>query len=294
MHNSVRMQLLSAGFAALVSVTAIACSLGGTEPTTSAPEPPTPRALLFVQPSVSAIAQGDSGVFAVRIVALESGGLVEVNVTGAPVGVIVSVTDKATTGFETTAMVRIKVAADAALRTDSLHVRAIRNGVLMIAETVLLTVFADPLCPSNGVVCAQWARSAAASSQYTPGDWSASAATGVPNVNGCSDDVRAWASVEANGVDWLELTYEKPVIPTEINVYENYGVSSIVKVEIVDLVGASHTVFVAEARRESCPRVLRIPVTFSSPVVGVRISLDQRVINDWNEIDAVFLIGKRP
>ena len=293
MRNSVRKQLLSAGFVALVSVTAIACSLGGTEPTPSAPEPPTPRVRLFV-PTGSAIAQGDSGVFPVRIVALEPGGVVEVNVTGAPFGVVVSVTDKATTGFETTAIVRIKVAVDAAVRTDSLHVRAIRNGVLMIAEPVLLTVFADPLCPSNGAVCAQWARSANASSQYTPGDWSASAATGVPNVNGCSDDVRAWASIEANGVDWLELSYEKPVIPTEINVYENYGVSSIVKVEIVDLAGASHTVFVAEARRESCPRVLRIPVTFSSPDVGVRISLDQRVINDWNEIDAVYLIGKRP
>jgi hypothetical protein len=77
-------------------------------------------------------------------------------------------------------------------------------------------------------VCAQWARSAGASSEYSPGDWSASAAIGIPNVNGCADDVRAWASIEPNGVDWLELSYEKPVIPTEINVYENYGVSSIV------------------------------------------------------------------
>jgi hypothetical protein len=75
---------------------------------------------------------------------------VEVNVTGAPSGVIISVTDNVTTGFETTALVRIKVAADAAVRTDTLRVRAIRNGILLITETVLLTVFADPLCPSNG------------------------------------------------------------------------------------------------------------------------------------------------
>jgi hypothetical protein len=61
---------------------------------------------------------------------------------------------------------------------------------------------------------------------------------------------------EANGVDWLELTYEKPVIPTEINVYEKLrGEFDREGRNSWTLSGRSHTVFVAEARRESPVRV---------------------------------------
>lgn len=48
----------------------------------------------------------------------------------------------------------------------------------------------------------------------------------------------------------------------------------------------------APAPVDECPRVFSIPVTgVDVPVVAVRIHLDQREGGNWNEIDAVELVG---
>ena len=73
---------------------------------------------------------------------------------------------------------------------------------------------------------------ATASTEYTSDEWSAFQATGAPNAEGCNDDPRAWANLEFDGVDWLELTYAQPVRPSEIRIHEVWGVGSIVKVEV--------------------------------------------------------------
>jgi Big-like domain-containing protein len=142
---------------------------------------------------------------------------------------------------------------------------------------------------------AQWATGATASTQYTTSEWSALQATGAPNAVGCNDDPRAWATLEADGVDWLELTYDQPVRPTEIRIHEVWGVGSIVKVEVKDLAGEYHTVYTAQPTGvQFCPRTLTIAVKGVTEMVStVRVSLDQRVIFDWNEIDAVRLAGYR-
>jgi hypothetical protein len=94
--------------------------------------------------------------------------------------------------------------------------------------------------------------------------------------------------------DWLELVYAESVHATEIRVHETLGVSSLVTVEVKDGAGAYHTVYTAQPVITACPRVLAIPVTNISPTVrAVRLSFDQRTLNNWNEIDAVKLIGTR-
>ena len=72
------------------------------------------------------------------------------------------------------------------------------------------------------------------------------------------------------------------------------GVGSIVKVEVKDVGGEYHTVYTAQPWPQACPRVLTIPVTsVAARVSTVRVSVDQRVLVDWNEIDAVRLAGYR-
>ena len=147
----------------------------------------------------------------------------------------------------------------------------------------------------EGMLVSQWAVGATASAEYTSGEWSAMQATGAPNVTGCTDDPNAWATSSQDGVDWLEVTYAQPVRPSEIRIHEVYGVGSIVRVEVKDASGGYHTVYSTQpVAPQACPRVLTIPVTsVSAKVSAVRVSVDQRVLFDWNEIDAVQLIGYR-
>lgn len=140
----------------------------------------------------------------------------------------------------------------------------------------------------------QWASTATASSQYDLELWSSAQATGAPNVASCDDESRAWASADPD-FDWLELQYLTPVRPSEIRIYEVWQPGSIVKVEVKDLSGAYHSVYTASPKAHlGCLRTLSIPVTtFTEPVTAVRLTLDQRVLSDWNEVDAVRLLGYR-
>ena len=84
------------------------------------------------------------------------------------------------------------------------------------------------------------------------------------------------------------------MVPTLITIFENYGVSSIVRVEVIDTDGRYHTVHTASAAKATCPRRLEIDVSaLTFEVKAVRINTDQRLLNDWNEIDAVQLMGVR-
>ena len=139
----------------------------------------------------------------------------------------------------------------------------------------------------------QWAFSATASSEYGNPDWAATQATGAPDTPECGDYQTAWASSASDGVDWLELSYEFPVVPGRINIYETHSPGFIVRVEVVDEDGYYYTIWEGEpASVDECPRVLSIPVTgIDSPVAGVRIHLDQSEGGNWNEIDAAELVG---
>lgn len=139
----------------------------------------------------------------------------------------------------------------------------------------------------------QWASGARASSEYSNPDWSAIQATGAPDTAGCADLYTAWASQTSYGVDWIELTYPTPVIPTEINIYESYTPDYVTLVEVLDIQGNYWPVYNATgAALTDCPYVLTIPVAnISTYVYGVRVTVDQTNASYWNEIDAVELVG---
>lgn len=274
MRHIIPKHLIRRGLALLGTAAAVGCS--STEPGVIA---------LVILPTSASISQGGSSTVAATVT--RSGGFtgtVDLTVTGTPTGVTGVVSNVRTTGLVTSATVTINVNATTAPGTYSLVVHGTGTGVSEATAAFALTVTAALL--------EQWAGSATASSEYTATEWSANQATGQPNVAACADDARAWSSLEANGVDWLELVYQVSVRPTEIRVHEVFGVSSIVKVEVREGAGTYRTVYTAQPGSQTCPRVLIIPVTgISATVAVVRLSFDQRTLNDWNEIDAVKLIG---
>ncbi len=145
----------------------------------------------------------------------------------------------------------------------------------------------------------QWAVSAAASSEYSSPDWGAVQAVGAPDtlINECADAVTAWASAGSDTVEWLELSYATPVVPTEINILQTHSPDQVVQVDVVDSNGTYHTIYTGTPENlwEKCPYTLTIPVEADYAVTGVKITIDQSVIDPtWNEIDAVELVGYAP
>jgi DNA-binding beta-propeller fold protein YncE len=142
----------------------------------------------------------------------------------------------------------------------------------------------------------QWASSAVASSEWGNPDWSAMQATGAPDtiIEECEDATTAWASAGSDTVEWIELSYDIPVTPTEINIIQTHSPDQVVLVEVVDLGGEYHSVYTGTPENlwELCPYTLSISLDVDFEVDTVKITVDQSVIGaTWNEIDAVELVG---
>jgi len=148
--------------------------------------------------------------------------------------------------------------------------------------------------PARQELIRQWASSAYASSEYGNPDWSAGQATGAPDTLECGDTSTAWASYDNFTVEWIEVRFETPVVPTEINIYESHTPTQVSRVEVVDMQGIYHEVFTAEPKMApDCPYILSAPVTGADyEAVGVKITIDQSQLGlPWDEIDAVELVG---
>jgi hypothetical protein len=139
----------------------------------------------------------------------------------------------------------------------------------------------------------QYAVSAVASSEYTDATWSAMQATGAPDVTQCGDIPQAWASERSGTEEWIELTYAERVRPTEVRIHESFNPGSVVRVDVKLASGQLQAVYTAApAIIEECPRTLTVPITgVQDKILTVRLSVDQRLVGNWSEIDAVQLKG---
>ena len=141
----------------------------------------------------------------------------------------------------------------------------------------------------------QWATSATATSQYGSNSWSALQATGKPDTETCGDNGTAWASETSTGEDSIELTFDQFVIPTQVNIYQTYSPGSITRVELVNR--DSGTVLKVNKSNDKpgktpCPGIFTLNIDgVEQAVNGVVIYLDQTIGGNWNEIDAVELVG---
>ncbi|HOU12534.1 MAG TPA: hypothetical protein PKZ84_05420 [Anaerolineae bacterium] len=140
----------------------------------------------------------------------------------------------------------------------------------------------------------QWAAAAEASSQFGFPDWAVNRATGAPEIQACKDDSRAWASARGNGVEWLRLTYARPVYAMEVRVYQSFGRGAISRISLIDETGAVQRIWEGTDTAEPCPGALVVSVPQTAVrIVGVLVDLDESRTGFWNQIDAVELIGVR-
>lgn len=136
-----------------------------------------------------------------------------------------------------------------------------------------------------------------ASSEYrTSGDYSASRATGAPDVTRSGDSLKAWASRLADsGPEWLERTYSNAVVATAVRVRQVFNPGAIQRIELLEAAGSSSTVFSGvDTNLYPSGQIAWFVVNFAptaQPVKRVRLSLDSARVKGWNEIDAVQLVA---
>ena len=145
---------------------------------------------------------------------------------------------------------------------------------------------------NQGTTMRQWAITAVASSEYTDSSWNATQTTGEPTITECGDNGYAWASEAFDTLEWLEVSYTTPVIPVQVNIYETFNPGQIVKVELLDVDNIYHEVYTAKVQARACPGVLTIDISSADyQAISVRVTVDQSVVRNWAEIDAVELVG---
>lgn len=144
----------------------------------------------------------------------------------------------------------------------------------------------------------QWAIAAEAGSQYGSGaQYAPKQATGAPDVPQADDHGNAWCPAQrTGGTEWLELTYERPVIPREVRVRQSYGAVGIIKIEGIEPDGSRHVLWegrdpdAAEHAREIKWFVVSAGKR-DKPVNKLRLTINLDAHSGWKQIDAVQLVG---
>ncbi len=156
---------------------------------------------------------------------------------------------------------------------------------------VLLMLFIVPTFAQDEL--RQWVSSASATSEYSKTDWSAQQTIGEPDTKKCGDAKTAWASLTQDTIEELTVYFDTPVIPSELNIHQNYGRGSIAAVELIPQDGSSNIAMRGTADDGTdCPGVFTVNISdIQDPIIGVLIKVDQRSAKKWNEIDAVELVG---
>jgi len=170
--------------------------------------------------------------------------------------------------------------------------------LLAVGMSFVMVVGILPAAAQDDGLAHQWASSASATSEYSSTDYNAMQATGQPNTSECKDAVTAWASSGAqNPKEALTLYFDNAVWATQVNIYETYTPGSITGIALIPAAGGDPISVPNSADPGTkCPGVFSIdlPTDISSTVNGVIIYLDQRKLANWNEIDAVELVGNWP
>lgn len=149
----------------------------------------------------------------------------------------------------------------------------------------------------------QWAVSATASSTYATdkapeasGPYTPHASLGAPDVERFSDSGNAWAAETADkGIEWLEVKFANPVQATELRVRQSYWPGAIIKVEQLDEAGLRHTMWQGVDEEQNDGTIVWFKRSFAKTdyrVTGARITLATNAVPDWNQIDAVQLLGE--
>lgn len=118
-------------------------------------------------------------------------------------------------------------------------------------------------------------------------------ATGAPDTHRPGDHGTAWAPKTRNGgVEWLQLSYGKPVSADGVVIYATHHPGAVVRVTFIGDDGAETELWSGEdpTAPEAAMGVSFIPLD-GVTVECIRIYLDCSKVSGWNEIDAVGLVS---
>ncbi len=122
----------------------------------------------------------------------------------------------------------------------------------------------------------------------------------IGEANGICDAMtlgasRGWRQAEENGgTEWIELRYATPVFPFSVEVYESLNPGTVVNISVRNPEGNWQEVWAGDDTVTVCPAVMRVRFpTLDFPVDIIRVELNTSLVDGWNEIDAVKLIGFR-
>lgn len=121
--------------------------------------------------------------------------------------------------------------------------------------------------------------------------WGPQQATGAPDTTFLGDQVTAWASLTPDEKDeWLEVTYDDPILPDAVIIHETYNPGAVVKVSSVED-GKETVLWEGEdpVKIKNGIGIAEIPVSPNGPVSSVKIYIASKANTGWNEIDAVGL-----
>ncbi len=177
--------------------------------------------------------------------------------------------------------------------------RSIRLGESAEAEpTAVVTTAPIPVATTAPKVKAirQWASSADGSSQYGKDAWSFGQATGAPDTETCGDNGTAWAGESSTSREILQVFFDQPVIPSQINIYQTYNPGAIVQIDVGNSDNPDRVLPLDNSAdapgNTDCPGVFAYDVSgVDMPIDFVVIYVDQSLTGNWDEIDAVELVG---
>lgn len=122
--------------------------------------------------------------------------------------------------------------------------------------------------------------------------WGEEQATGAPDTMQAGDIRTAWTTKQQNaGEEWLELTYGTAVPIAEVRVRETYNPGAVVKVTAIPERAFEIVLWEGEDPTKDAPGELVVTVDAEVTSKVIRVYLDTRLKNGWNEIDAVELVG---
>jgi len=162
--------------------------------------------------------------------------------------------------------------------------------------------FAPAVANAGAPPSTQWASSATAENwSFEPDEtWGPTQVTGAPDAGDC-DISNVWSQADMHGVTSITLSYENPMLPSAINVYQNNVIGAVSLIEVSADQATWTTVYTGDpqlASEGTCLEanqyddILSAPVTnVHSQISYVRITVDGTATPNWIEIDAVQLVG---
>ncbi|VXC13312.1 PEP-CTERM sorting domain-containing protein [Massilia sp. 9I] len=134
------------------------------------------------------------------------------------------------------------------------------------------------------------------SSEYVPSaaSWNAIQVLDAPNTLQYGDHVTAWApATENSGFEWISVGFDTAVYASGATIRETYNNGFVYQVDAIDTLGNLHTVWNGvDTSAANVPFNFTVAWSTTSYLVnGLKVYVDTRHSNSWEEIDAIRLLG---